>query len=376
MYKKLLFLLILFLTLFIQFNNNVEALTLVQTFTTTFVPQQAYEVDSLGNATFVNKFMLMSQCILIPEEAKTFSIEPTRQLVNEFGLRYTTTASGLEIYSEIRYYSDEQCDDIDQIFGFGLTPDQQTFFDNDSDFDFAKKSYVFELGLPNVPVGNLTKQVALQVVYATSINYTSSTPNFYQLSGGASNALTVAVNNESLMSFDTPNIVRFNNGNQIIEKYFIDRLPIQPLPTKTNHDFLYYATQDGTIVRNRGYFNPEYLDNGLLNLYAVFEKNFTSGQPTTAWIPPAINNPIGTILFNLGYYNITGFVFIYTLLILISSVALWYYGMNSFVTLISNILITAVFMFFGYLPFFVSIIMILLFLLLIIGINKGGLFSE
>jgi hypothetical protein len=50
--------------------------------------------------------------------------------------------------------------------------------------------------------------------------------------------------------------------------------------------------------------------------------------------------------------------------------------MPSFVILISNILITAVFLFLGYLPFFVSVIMIMLFILLILGINKGGLFSE
>jgi hypothetical protein len=126
----------------------------------------------------------------------------------------------------------------------------------------------------------------------------------------------------------------------------------------------------------RSFYDDTLILDRVLTLTAVFEKDFTTGQPTTAWIPPAVNNPIGTILFNLGYYNITGFVFIYTLLILISSVALWYYKMNSFVTLISNILITAVFMFFGYLPFFVSIIMIMLFFLLILGINKGGLFSE
>lgn len=376
MFKKILFFLILFSTFTIQFNLETKAIVSLETFTTSFVPQQGFEVDEQYNIEFVGNFMLVSQCILIPEDAETFSVEPTRQIVNEFGLTYKTTASGLEIASEIRYFSDEQCDIDYQIFGFGLREDQLRFFDNDRTGMFAKKSYVFELGLPNVPIGNTTKQVALKIFYATTITYTISLPNFYQNTNGTSNATTIAVNNETKLSFETPNIVRFFNDDQFTEKYFIDRLPTQPVFTKTNHNFLHFATEDGARVLNRGLFNQQFLNNGVLNLFAVYEKDFTTGQPTTAWIPPAINNPIGQILFNTGYYNITGFVFLYTILILGSSILLWYYKMPMFVSLICNILITALFMFFGYLPFFVSMIMIMLFILLIIGINKGGLFSE
>ena len=383
MYKKLLFLLILTLTLFIQFNNNVEALEITEiiTFNVGFTPVKEFVPDPDDpNDPLLNiegtHAMLVSSCILIPDNAITFTVQPTTDTRDLFGLRYESDDN---YFTEIRYFENTDCTDPLQT-GTGTSGnhaiENRRFFNNNPLGLLSSKAYVFDVRTPfkGFDLDNPIEARALKMVYATRILFTNIIP-FYYTSGTTASTELINVNVTTRMSFDRPNTARFVNNGTVIDKYFMKTLPVFPTPTKSLHTFLYYVDSQGSRVSRTDYNNQLIVDR-VLTLTAVFEKDFTTGQPTTAWIPPAVNNPIGTILFNLGYYNITGFVFIYTLLILISSVALWYYGMNSFVTLISNILITAVFMFFGYLPFFVSIIMIMLFFLLILGINKGGLFSE
>jgi hypothetical protein len=72
MYKKILFLLILTLTLFIQFNNNVEALQFTElvTFNVGFTPVKEFIQNSLDpddptiNIEGTN-VMLISSCVLL-----------------------------------------------------------------------------------------------------------------------------------------------------------------------------------------------------------------------------------------------------------------------------------------------------------------------
>ena len=380
MYKKLLFLLILTLTFFIQFNNNVEALVIteLQTFNVGFTPVKEFNSDPddpddpLLNTegTFA---MLVSSCIAIPDNALTFTVQPTSQLINAFGLVYKSDDPDDDFYTEIRYFENVDCT---SELKNNITDTNEVFFVNNPNGLLPSKSYVFDLNVPfkGFDIDNPIGIKALKMVYATNVLFGDIIP-FYYTSGTTASSALINVNVTTRMSFDRPNTVNFVNNGNVVTKYFMNTLPAFPTPTKSFHTFLYYVDVNGRRT-TRSYYDDTLIVDRVLTLTAVFEKDFTTGQPTTAWTPPAVNNPIGTILFNLGYYNITGFVFLYTLLILISSVALWYYKMNSFVTLISNILITAVFMFFGYLPFFVSIIMIMLFFLLILGINKGGLFSE
>jgi hypothetical protein len=377
MFKKLLIVFLFTLTLSFNFNTNVEALVIteLQTFNVGFTPLRSFENDPddpdgppLKEG---NNVMLESSCITIPGNALTLTVQPTTQFRDIFGLEYESSDG---YFTEIRYFINANC--TTQLFN-NITDANEIFKINDPSGVLASKTYVFDLNVPfkGFDINNPIQVRSFKMVYATRIPFANLVP-FYYTSGTTPSSELININVGTRFSFETPNRVDFVNNGTVISKYFMNKLPQQPTPTKTFHTFLYYADIEGKRVSNRGYYNPELLQNRVLTLTAVFEKDFTTGQPTTAWTPPAVNNPIGQILFNTGYYNITGFVFIYTLLILGASILLWKYGMPTFVSLIANILITAVFMFFGYLPFFVSIIMILLFLLLIIGINKGGLFSE
>jgi hypothetical protein len=388
MYKKILFLLILTLTLFIQFNNNVEALqfTDLVTFNVGFTPVKEFIQNSLDpddptiNIEGTN-VMLISSCVLLRDDTSILSVRPTTELRPQIlGVTYEN-ANGY--FSEIRYFENTDCTNPLQS-GTSLTNynsnhslQNRSFFANNPDGAYSSKAYVFDTNTPfkGFDINNPIQARAFRMVHATTIPFSNLDP-FYQISGNATGAL-ITVNTSTRFSFELPNRVDFIIENTIISKYYLDRLPaFPPTPTKTNHTFLYYLDLEGNEVKDfRNYYKDLVIDR-VYTLRAEFEKDFSYGQPSSTFTPPAINNPISVILFNLGYYNITGLVFIYTLLILISSVALYKYNMPSFVILISNILITAVFLFLGYLPFFVSVIMIMLFILLILGINKGGLFSE
>jgi hypothetical protein len=376
MLKKLLIVFLFTLTLSFTFKTNVEALVVtdLQTFNGAFTPVRSFENDPDDPNTVLRQgdfAMLVSPCFVLPDNYVTLTVQPTTNLNNLFGLVYESDDG---FFTEIRYFEEDDC--TDQLFN-NIADVNSKFLTNDNTGLLASKGYVFILDVPfkGFDINNPIGIKSFQMVYATNVPHANIVP-FYYSSGTTPSTTLININVQTRFSYELPNRVDFVNNGTTISKYFLIRLPEFPTPTKTFHTFLHYVDIEGyKITRSIGYI-PSNIRNRVLTLTAVFEKDYTTGQPTTAWIPPAVNNPIGQILFNTGYYNITGFVFIYTLLILAASILLWKYGMPTFVSLIANILITAVFMFFGYLPFFVSIIMILLFLLLIIGINKGGLFSE
>jgi hypothetical protein len=67
---------------------------------------------------------------------------------------------------------------------------------------------------------------------------------------------------------------------------------------------------------------------------------------------------------------------LYVLLIVGATIGLWYIKAPLLVNLIVNIIITALFMIAGYFPFYIAFIMIALFVIILIQINKGGLLNE
>lgn len=382
MLKKLLFICIFIFIFTLQFNIKIEALQIsdLQTFSGLFNPVRSFENDPedpngppLKEGDFA---MLVSPCFVLPDNFTTLTVQATNNMVSNFGLVYKSTDN---FFTEIRYFENDDC--TNQLFG-NITDVNSKFITNNPDGLLASKGYVFDLDVPfkgfdiNNPIGIR----AFQMVYATNIPHQNIIP-FYFTSGTTPSTALTNIRAFTRFSYEIPRRVDFLIEGTVISKFFLDRFPIFPVPTKPLHNFLHFVDIDGKRAGASGAFVSAFslittLQERNIILTAVFEKNFVTGQPITVYTPPDITNPIGVILFNTGYYNITGFVFLYTLLILGSSILLFRYNMPTFVTLISNIAITAVFMFFGYLPFFVAMIMILLFILLIIGINKGGLFSE
>ena len=92
--------------------------------------------------------------------------------------------------------------------------------------------------------------------------------------------------------------------------------------------------------------------------------------------PPSVDTPLDIILYNTGFFNTPGFLLLFFILIMAFNVAMWYFKIPFFANLIGSIAITAIFMFFGYLPIWTATLMIMIFILITMTLNKGGMLNE
>jgi hypothetical protein len=120
---------------------------------------------------------------------------------------------------------------------------------------------------------------------------------------------------------------------------------------------------------------PEYKDeNGYIFLYAVFAnvrgETFVPTNPS-----PNTPNSIFVLMDAIGIYNDAGFMIVYFIIMAIIIVTLLYFKLNSAIVLMISLLVTGIFIYLGWLPIFVIILMAMLFLIGIFTAFKGGLES-
>lgn len=179
-------------------------------------------------------------------------------------------------------------------------------------------------------------------------------------------------------------VIYYNGLVEHDRKLFAVNVPQTTTPTRSGFIFDYWRDRNGDVFTyslppNETQLQLDLNGNQVVYLYASFSDNTPTEIPPN-WgfdppVPPS-DNPLDIILFNTGFYNIEGFMFLYVLLIVGAAIALWYIKAPLLVNLIVNIIITALFMVAGYFPFYIAFIMIALFVIILIQINKGGLLNE
>jgi hypothetical protein len=174
----------------------------------------------------------------------------------------------------------------------------------------------------------------------------------------------------SEFEFGSPNTVVFLDGlTTYYTTQYITTIPFPDDPTRTDFDFNFWQDINGNPFTNPIADSSQLID-GTLYLYANFSASYTITLPTP--VPNTVDSPIDVILYNTGFFNTAGFLLLYLVLILALNIGLWYIGIGSnYASLIGNIAITTIFMFLGYLPIYVSALMIMLYIYLVFGINKG-----
>jgi len=156
-------------------------------------------------------------------------------------------------------------------------------------------------------------------------------------------------------------------------------------PTLTNLQFQYWALRDGTQYDftyipsgiETGYLGPigSGASGGILGslrsfyVYGVYTRTDLGSDVGT----PTDNTPtgIGLLLNAFGLDNDSGKIFLYFLLIAIATIILLLYKMNTFVIMITDFLITILFMWLGWLPVFASIILSMIYILIFMVSTKS-----
>lgn len=173
-----------------------------------------------------------------------------------------------------------------------------------------------------------------------------------------------------------PYSVRYMDQMSIYyEQKFINIVPQTTDPTKTGSTFQYWVDINGDIY---DYQLPptasQINEDGIFYLYSVYQEDYTITLPPE--LPPSVDDPLDVILFNTGFFNTAGFMLLFFIAIVAFNVAMWYFKIPFFANLIGSIGITAIFMFFGYLPIWAATLMIMMFILITMTINKGGMLNE
>lgn len=153
----------------------------------------------------------------------------------------------------------------------------------------------------------------------------------------------------------------------------IPTAPADPTPP-TGFEFTGWFLADGDIYNFTHISSDMFIDNSL-SLYAYYR---VSGAASDYGVTDAIPDT-GTNIFNVlsafGFDTDVGFIFIYLGLILIASITLVYFHISGFVVLVIDLMITALFMYLGFLPLYV---IALVFVALVLGLlfYMGGVNSE
>jgi hypothetical protein len=132
-------------------------------------------------------------------------------------------------------------------------------------------------------------------------------------------------------------------------------------------------------------------NNPLTNEVEIFDETFVPNQDITLFsssnsviapdpiVPDSlggINNAFDTILINTGFLNPGGLLLLYFILVVSIAIMALKFGLSSFIAIILNVLLTALFLILGYLPLYAAILLITFYIIAIISINKGGFLNE
>jgi hypothetical protein len=366
MYKKIitLFLIVAFFT----FNTNVKI--------EAAFPTETFQVDFTavvqGPTNQPRYYEFVSDCIEIPFEANVLSIQSLSDPNNTLKLLYLSPNELL--VSKIDYFVNSNCTTNNN---FSQSPEDFLFQNNNNIGQLGDKPYVFNIG--NIGnfynVQNFTPQRSrsLNVRFASNLTLTDLI-NF----ATAGDPFEDLVASSTFFSFESPNIVKYIDGFNITQRFFIEQLPSNPTPTRTNYTFQYWRDANGVRQFGQSSVNDTSLidENGVYSLFAYYTRDVIAGDPILDTTLGGVLDPLDTILFNTGFLNNGGVMFIYFILVVSLSFLAYTLKLSSLISIITNILLTAIFLILGYLPLFTSVLLITFYIIALISINKGGFLNE
>lgn len=368
MIKKLIALFFIVSITTYNFNIHLEAQFPAETFQVDF-EAIAQTFTPEGTPTF---FEFVSECIEIPLDANVFSVQSLSDPNNTLRLLYESPTQLL--VSKINYFLNTDCDTNNNN---SQAPEDFLFDLNNNIGLLGDKPFVFNIGnignFYDIPNFTPQRSQSLQIRFASNLKL-NDLINFVN----AGDPFEDLIASSTFLSFQTPNIVRYVNGPFIVERFFINQLPVRPEATRPNFDFQYWLDINGNRQNGQsGVNDPSLIDaNGVYTLFAFFTQSVNAGDPIIDKFLGGTNQSLDTILFNTGFLNNAGLLFIYFSLVIGISFLSFRLQFNNLITIILNVLLTAFFIILGYLPLFISIILVLFYIVAFISINKGGFLNE
>jgi hypothetical protein len=366
MFKKAitLFLITAFFTF--NLNNKIQA---------SEFPMESFQVDfeAILSPFQTTYYHFLSECIEIPDNQNVVSIQSLTNPNNL--LRTMYQHPNLQQTSRLEMFSDDSCTPATSNNNSHKTSDR--FFElNDNTGLLGDKPYVFNIGDIANHFGFVgftpLRSKSFRIIFAS--NLTLDDLIYFAAFDPFEDQVAVA----TFITFTTPTILRLNNGFQITERYFINRLPILFPASRAGYEFQYWADITGERQFGQSAINDPSLitENNVYNLYAQYNRIVPSENPILPGDLGGVYDPLDTILFNTGFLNNGGVLLLYFILAISIAVMAFKFKLNSLIAIVLNILLTSFFLILGYLPLYTSVLLIAFYITAIISINKGGFLNE
>jgi hypothetical protein len=310
------------------------------------------EAATVGNFSFGSFnvygsfYAVRSNCVTIPGGTDIVIFE-----IGDYGRSELVYEAG-GVDSVAAFYTDTTCSVTDLVGSLELY--------DISPGAFVNTYYEVDLGL-EFPDEVIT---AMRLTIMTT--YSSPMGSTFLINLGSASQYTMD---------EAPYTVKYIFGFNIWEqRRFLTRVPSPERgdPSISNNDFLGWVTRDGDAYRYTIPSDDMFID-GVLYLYASFAPIYEDMEFPTA-SDPGVYDPLDTILINTGFYNTPGFMILFVLAVLAASVGLALISAPAIVIVLADIMITAVFLFLGYLPLFTALVMIGFYIL--VFMQRGGLVNE
>ena len=284
-----------------------------------FVYNAPYDIElSFINLNLYSTYYALKTTIEVPYDTRSLSLylAPTQFFENSFG--------GVD--SEIVFY------DIDDVELFSLT-----YEDLNSINGFVRANLIPYFTTYEVDVG--------ETAYITII----AVMNYSQL---PSQLIQYMNDNSSITFNDNLKLAIFVNDGLEENYELFYNIPTFYTPTKTGYSFIGWALANGAYYDFITPIEAELLFNDNLYLYARYSI-ITSGDPTPADQTP--NSVIDSVLATVGFNNDFGHIIIYLIVLVITILIMVKIQLSVMIMAVAAIVITALFIYLGILPFLVSI---------------------
>lgn len=175
---------------------------------------------------------------------------------------------------------------------------------------------------------------------------------------------------------DLTTVSFYSQGSLYSTSSFVEgTIPTAPAtdPTPpTNFEFIGWRTADGSLFDFEQPFDDNLINNGEIELTAVFRATSASDEYTTTDPTPTDANDFYNLASGIGFANDTGFTLLYLGVIGAATVGLLMAGLPTFATLLVDVLITGFFTFMGFLPLLVAALGFATISLMLVFTFKGG----
>lgn len=280
--------------------------------------------------------------------------------------RLEVDAGAVELFVYLPLLSDFFQESVDSS---GTQYSKVTFYDEGTyvgDFRFGTDELLsdYELNSDVIDIATYTSSAPTHMEFSLWFSF----PYYFNLTDGSNfmewfNAEFEYVFDDDLTQLSGSSTVKFYNGLNLWYQSYYSGIPDEPYqPTRSIYEFQYWysVTNDTPYLFDESLALPDYEANygTTYHLHAIFQDPVSPPEEIVD-LEETNDTRLATFLTSFGLYNDPGFMVIFVVISLILTGIFLYLQMPSFIIIAINILLAAFWIFLGWFPMYVTILLLI-----------------